>query len=383
MDRLRVGLFLLGIFSCPSVIFAQEKSGPQSAEQAAEYESSDLEFNSHDGHEMLGRLILPRGEKPRAIVVYVQSAEGMTIDQKRPLRADQTFNYFDLYRTELTKRGIGFFSYNGRGIRMGDRPPRYETIDREVFNTSTLDNKVADVLSAIAEIKEQPGLAEVPIILMGASEGTLIAVEAASKDSAVKGLALYGVLASNMRENFAYILTDGDFLRYQPLDSDRNGSISKQEWENAVKGVGFDQADRNGDQVFTVDDLRVVNKPWLDALTNADFGTLNKWSQTSAGVTVPDKWFDDHFAHADFWSFLKGLKIPVGLFHGERDGMASVPALKEMEAKAKEANLDNVEFHYFDGLDHTLNIGEYFVTGKIPAGHEAIFEFIDRIAPGE
>jgi len=37
-----------------------------------------------------------------------------------------------------------------------------------------------------------------------------------------------------------------------------------------------------------------------------------------------------------------------------------------------------MEFHYFDGLDHSLNIDEYFKSGTIPAGHKAIFEFIKR-----
>jgi len=35
-----------------------------------------------------------------------------------------------------------------------------------------------------------------------------------------------------------------------------------------------------------------------------------------------------------------------------------------------------MQFHYFDDLDHSLNIVEYFVNGKMPAGHEAIFAFV-------
>lgn len=40
-----------------------------------------------------------------------------------------------------------------------------------------------------------------------------------------------------------------------------------------------------------------------------------------------------------------------------------------------------LEFHYFEGLDHSLNIVPYFVTGELPKGHQAMFQFIDRIAP--
>jgi hypothetical protein len=61
--------------------------------------------------------------------------------------------------------------------------------------------------------------------------------------------------------------------------------------------------------------------------------------------------------------------------------MTSAAAVRELESKAKEAGLNKMEFHYFEGLDHSLTIGQYFVNGQLPEGHRAIFSFIDRIAP--
>ncbi len=303
---------------------------------------------------------------------------------KRPLGNGKTFNYFDLYRVELSKKNIGFFSYEGRGIRMGADPPRYETIDREIFNTGTLENKARDVETAIEAVRKQPGLRDTPVFLMGASEGTLVAAEAASRNpAAVQGLILYGTLASNMKRNFAFICSDGDFMRARQLDKDGNGVVTKEEWESVItdKSVGIDKVDANGDGVFTVDDVRMTNKKLLDAIENNDFAALQAWATTSAAVTVPDNWFADHFAHREIWSFLKGLKVPIGVFHGDRDSMASMPAVQELEKKASDAGLSNIEFHYFKALDHSLNIGEYFANGQIPAGHQAIFAFVDRIAP--
>jgi alpha-beta hydrolase superfamily lysophospholipase len=375
---------ILGLLFAVNVrsTLAQETPAPLSENVAAEYQSRDLRFKGHDGVDLFGRLVLPKDRTPRAIVVYVQSAEGATIDQKRPLGDGKTFNYFDVYRDELTKRDVGFFSYEGRGIRMGDALPRYETIDREVYNTSTLDNKVQDVLSALKAIRSQADLSKTPIFLMGASEGTLIAAEAASQEGAeVDGLVLYGVMASNLRKTFAYILTDGDFMRYRPIDKDGNGSISKDEWDSVIKHAGIDQVDKNGDGAVTIDDVRIMNKALIDAVDNEDFEVLQEWALKSAGLSVPDNWFRDHFAHGEMLSFLKGLDIPVGLFHGDADRMAPLAAVKQLETDAKEAGLSKVEGHYFEGLDHSLNIGLYFVTGEMPSGHAAIFEFVDRIAP--
>jgi len=104
-------------------------------------------------------------------------------------------------------------AYDGRGIGMGDRPPRYEAIDPDVYNTSTLDNKVRDVLSAVALVRKQPGIDPARVFLMGASEGTLLAVQAAARaPKEISGLVLYGVLSVNMRDAFKYIVSDGAYM---------------------------------------------------------------------------------------------------------------------------------------------------------------------------
>ena len=350
---------------------------------ATDYTMTDIAFESHDGYRMFGRLALPSPGPPRAIVISVQTAEGATVDMKRSLGKGKTFNYYDIYRTKLAEMSVGHFSYEGRGIRMGDELPRYESIDRKVFNTSTLDNKVRDIHSAISAVRQHDGLAETSIFLMGASEGTLLAAEAASRaPEEVSALVLYGVLATNLRETFRYIMSDGDFLKYKAsMDADGDEVISKEEWEKVVTTTPYEQADRNGDGIFSVDDIKVLTKKYLDAIDNDDFAVLQAWSTSNAAVAVPDNWFQDHFEHEDNWAFLSKLDIPVGCFHGDMDAMTPIRAVKDLEAKARAAGLDKMEFHYFDGYDHTLKVARYFVNGKVPRGHRAIFEFIDRTAP--
>ena len=374
-------LWLVGFaFSvCCESGYSQEQAPEK---RQADYAVTDITFKAHDDVKMFGRLVLPKSNSPRAVVIYVQTAEGATIDMKRPLGDGKTFNYYDLYREKLTAVDIGFFSYEGRGIRMGDTLPRYEEIDWGIYNTSTLDNKVQDLLSAIEAVRKHDGLQHIPILLMGASEGTLLVAEtAAKKPNAVAGLVLYGVLVKNLRETFRYIMSDGEFLKYRSLDEDKDNVITKAEWDKVVKGVDFSKADLNTDDKFTVADSKITNKKYLNAIDNEDYDVLQAWAKVAAAMAVPDGWFKDHFAHADNWSFLSKLDIPVGCFHGDADRMTPISAVKELEAKAKKSNLTKMEFYYFEGLDHSLKIGQYFVNGKMPKGHRAIFEFIDRIAP--
>ena len=352
--------------------------------------TTTIPFKSHDGYDMLGKLTVSYGAAPKMIVLYVQTAEGMTVDMKRPLGGGKTFNYFDLYREKLPPMGVGFVSYEGRGIKMGDKPPRYEEIDRTIYDTSTLENKVRDVLSAIETVRKQPGLEKARIYLMGASEGTLLCAQAAAaKPNEVAGLILYGVMTDTMRGTFRYIMSDGGFLVYrQSFDTDKDVRVSKAEFEadprkyraNVLKGAGFDVLDKNNDGFFTVDDFMVLTKVYLDAIDQENYSVLDAWSKVGSAVSLPKDWFKNHFAQKPMWEFLKTLDIPVGCFHGDQDAMVPVGGLRKLEETAKAAGKKRMEFHYFEGLDHSLNIGLYFVRGEMPAGHKAIFEFIRQQA---
>ena len=350
----------------------------------------EIPFTSYDRYEMFGKLTIPTSGGSHPVVIYVQTAEGMTVDMKRQKSRNDTFNYFDLYREKLPEMNVAFFSYEGRGIRMGDKPPRYETINWNIYNTSTLENKVRDLMTAIQIVKKQPGIDGSRIFLMGASEGTLLAAEAAARSGGIRGLILYGVLTSNMRENFRYIVTGGAFLPFVKFfDTDKDGKISKQEFdadphkyrEKALKNAPFEDLDKDRDGFFTAEELGVLSsrvKALRDALDTTNYEVLDEWARTSAAVSTPKDWFKDHFAHQPIWTFLSRLNIAIGFFQGDDDAMVPVEGVRKLEEQAKKAGKSKMEFYYFNDLDHSLGIIEYFVKGSLPAGHKAIFEFIKK-----
>ena len=272
---------------------------------------------------------------------------------------------------------------------MGDKPPRFETINWDIYNTSTLENKVRDIMSAVQIVKKQPGINSSRIFLIGASEGTLLAAEAAARSRGqIRGLILYGVLVTNMRENFKYIVTDGAFLPWIiAFDTNKDGKISKQEFEadpakyreKRLNNTPFETLDKNGDGFLTTEDLVMLSsrlQNLRDAVDTENYAVLNEWAKTSAAVSTPKDWFKDQFAHQPIWTFLSKLDIAVGLFQGSGDVNVPIAAVRKLEETARKAGKKKMEFHYFDNLDHSLNIIEYFLRGTLPAGHKAIFEFI-------
>jgi len=384
--RLPICFLAMAVSWLASASPSQAADVPPPAASPAKVATREIGFSTQDGHALRGKLVVPESGELKAVVIYVQTAEGMTMDMRRPLGGDRSFSYFDLYREKLPPMGVGFFSYEGRGIRNGSTPPRFEEIAWDVYNTSTLENKVRDALVAVEAVRKQPGLGAARVYLMGASEGTLLAAEAAArKPSEVHGLILYGVMSDTMRGTFKFIVSDGGFLAYRGFfDTNADGKISRAEFEadpkkyreHVFKNAAFEVFDKDGDGNFTADDMRVMTKTYLDAVDNENYEILDRWTKTSAGVVTPENWFKDHFAHPPIWTFLSKVEAPVGLFHGTADTSTSVDGVRKLEELARQAGKSKMRFYYFDGLDHTLNIGMYFARGTLPAGHQAIFEFI-------
>jgi pimeloyl-ACP methyl ester carboxylesterase len=227
------------------------------------------------------------------------------------------------------------------------------------------------------------------IFAMGASEGTLIATEGAVRaDGRIAGLILYGLLALNMRDNFRYILTDGAFITYRRfLDTDADGRVTRPEWDTDPRGwrqgnlpgVAWEQLEVTRDSVLTVADIAALQRPFLDGLDRNDFAILDAWSRRFASVALPAGWWQDHFAHPALPTFLSRLDIPVGIFHGEWDNATPVTAVRDLaDRMQRDGSHRQVEFHFLD-TDHTLNVGRYFRDGTIPAGHQAIFDYVRRV----
>jgi uncharacterized protein len=348
----------------------------------------EVPFKSHDGHEMLGKLTMPTSPGKHPVVVYVQNAEAMTADMRRPSPRGGTFNYFDLYREKLAGLKVGFFGYEGRGVHAGDTPPRYERIDWDVYNTSTIENKVRDVLTAVGIVQKHPGVDPAQVYLMGTSEGTLLAAQAAARaPKEIKGLVLYAVLSSTLKDALKYMSAEGNFLMLrQFFDMDKDGRISLKEFvddprrlrRGAMPNVEFKVFDLNEDGHYTVDEARARVKELLQAVDTEKLEVVDAYLAKTAVVSIPKGWVKDEFAQAPMWSFLSKLDMPVGLFHGTHDNLTDVEGVRKLEEQARTAGKTNLEFHYFDGLDHSLGIVEYFVRGTLPAGHKAIFDYVAR-----
>ena len=229
----------------------------------------DIPFASHDGFPMLGRLTLPDTPGPHPILMLVQTAEAATMDGELRNAKGVRVRIYNQYRELLAPMGIGFFSYEGRGVssNAGGGP----VIDRKVYDTSTLANKVQDGISAVRTLQKQADVDRSRIVLRGISEGTLLAAEIAVQiPSEVAGLVFSGVIGSTLKEATLFMASDGAYLAHLAnWDINGDGTISAAEFETDSKGIRkrlppgtpFGAFDRNGDGVYTRDELLASTRP--------------------------------------------------------------------------------------------------------------------------
>lgn len=366
------------------IVPAQIPSGSHDAP----FRTIKIAFESGDGTPLSGTLTTPESTGPHPVVVYVQTAEAQTMDTRIQRPRGRVVEFFDLYRARLADANIAFFSYEGRGVMSGSSPPRYMDIDRAVYNTSTLENKVRDAVAAVQAVKQQPGIDGARIFLTGVSEGTLLAAETAARlPQDVKGIVLSSVL-TDLREALTFMTSDGAYLQHRGhWDANNDGVIAREEFDADPKGVrrvmpnvGFDVFDLDRDGAYTIEERRRASKPLTDAIAQGNLEIVGAWLKTSAVIQTPDGWLADHFAHPSIWTFLSRLNIPVGIFHGEVDANTPVAGVRALERLARAAGRNNIEFHYFRELDHSLGGLMYFDTGVPSEGYQSLFEWVRRHA---
>jgi pimeloyl-ACP methyl ester carboxylesterase len=356
------------------------------AAPAPAFKTLEIPFSSHDGHPMLGKLTVPGAGGPFPVVVFVQTAEAATADTriqgpKGPL------DFFDIYRREFAAMNVAFFSYEGRGARLGADPPRYVQLDRAVYNTSTLDNKVRDAVTAVRLVQKQTGIDPSQIFLHSMSEGTLLCAEtAASIPKEIKGLVLAAVL-TDMKAAMKFMMTDGVFEQHRGhWDANRDGTITAEEFDADPRGIRklmppgivLARFDRTGDGAYTVEDARMNGKTLVDAVDTQNMAVLNGWLKAVAMVDTPDGWLADHLKHQNTEAFLSQLDMPIGFFQGEADALTPVAEVRALEQRMKAAGKTKMEFHYFPGLGHDLAGLQYFMRGTPSDAFKAMFEFVRK-----
>lgn len=381
---------ILLVFAFPvlaaSFVNAQDQAKKTEADDSATAKSiHNLRLN--DGEVLKGQLYLPKDAKTvKTLVIFVHGTGPATYLNKRK-SGSTTFNYFDYWGTGFNNRGVAFFAYNKRGVTMSDQPPNYDKVDREKFRKVVPHTEVDDLAVIVEQLKANPSLKDARAVLLGGSEGTVIAAMCAEEHpDKIDAILLFGYAHENMYDIIAWQHSGrASMLNLNPVfDIDGDKTISKEEYESddgkAVKyrkrvmqDVKFEFLDSNNDGKLAADDfaarLEFRQKMLMNNLEKGNEDWI--WNYYFR-ISVP--WLREHFALEPNKSRLARLDLPIYVFHGDQDPHVPVEGVYDLEKRFKALGKTNLKTFVFEDHDHNLNFMEWVNDSRIPAGVERILE---------
>ncbi|MCB2229835.1 alpha/beta hydrolase [bacterium] len=341
-----------------------------------------IKITSFDGEQIVGRLNMPADEYSGKIVIEVPGTGPNTYLNKRKIGRSLLFNYHDYFAEEFNRRGIAYFSYSTRYTELDTIPPNFDKVNKERFFTYTPSTKVKDLEEIIKFLKQHPRLKSSQFILLGQSEGTIIATLLVENDSvAIDALLLCGTptddVFSTIQWQFSGEASMINFRKFFDINGD--GIIQKNEYENsdprALKRVGnlsFAALDSNEDSLLTAEDFGTQLQPRLAAINSAIENNDNEWIWNNF-FRIGTDWIDEHRNLRPNSERILNLDIPIFIFHGDDDANCPVDGILKLQETAKAMNKENIHVYTFEGHDHSLEFLGWVIHETMPEGLRKLF----------
>ena len=356
------------------------------------YGSNIISIKLNDGESIVGRLSMPEGSaNVPTVVVFIPGTGPNTYLNKRKI-GNKEFNYYDLFEAEFLKRGIGFFTYNRRGVEIGDKPPYYDKVDSAEYAKYTPKQEVLDVESILSDLRKVDRLKDTRIALLGASEGTIIAAMVADRMvEKVDDLLLFGYANDNMFDiikwQFSGVTSIINLKKY--FDTNKDNVFSRAEYESkdtiatlgrvrVLNNLPFDTLDMVKDGNLDYKDFGARNKPFYNYLLKMIDEGNDTWIWKNY-FRITSLWLKEHFKLEANKTRLLNIDIPIYIFQGVEDANASVDGAYDIQARFKNANKTNLKCFIFEGHNHDLNYLDWPFKQQISEGLNAIFNTSEEL----
>ncbi len=334
-----------------------------------------------DGEKVVARLCLP-GNPVKTLVFCIHGTGANTYLNKR-----DGFNYYDEVAEGFCNGGVAFFSYNRRGVEVGDAPPYYTRIDSVKYAGYHPLREAEDVECMLSVLKKDKRFRHSKIILYGISEGTIIApLVADRKRVKVDALFLHGYAHENMYDIIEWQNAGYGVMNMVNAAFDQNGDkkISREEYEADDKGIAgyrnylfqnlpFETLDVVKDSVIDVRDLCSMRKPFATSVMDKIGAGDEEWLRKNY-FYLPINWFRQHFALEPNKTRLLRLDIPLYIFHGTDDANVPVEGVYDLQARFKASGKTNLKPYVFEKHNHDLNFLDWRTDKKWPEGYRKMFE---------
>lgn len=304
--------------------------------------TEDMRLRARDGQELEGKLYLPRDGVVSRLVVQVNGSGPQTCNTFRDRGDGTTYSFCGFFGEELAGRGLGFFCYSTRGCTDGDQGPLYCRVDRAVYRSYTPQTCVADLEDWTALLQAHPRCAGAELLLLGWSEGTMIAPAVAAGGAVpLAGLLLAGYANGTMEEALE--------ATFSGLDLDGDGRITPADLEAVYAGSRA--------EIFRA--IEAGDDEWL-------------WEHYPVPLTT--NWFRGHRRFPPNRETLPRLDLPIHILQGRWDANTPAEDALAIQETFRRLGKDNLAVHIYPDAGHALGFEQYLATGELPPALTDLFE---------
>jgi len=355
--------------------------------QAQAFTSEIKTITLSDGEVITVRLCLPEEGQINTIVIGIHGTGPNTYLTKR-----QGFNFYDILANGFCEKGVGFFTYNRRGVELGETAPWFDKVD-SLKHTKYLPHiEAADIETMITYLRNDERFKNCKIILYGMSEGTIIAsMVAERKNVKIDALFLHGYAHDNMYDIIKWQNTgEGVMLMINSI-FDKNGdkAVDREEYEFEDKTIAayrsalfqnlpFDDIDIVKDGVIDIKDIRAMREPFHELLITKIIENDESWIWNSY-FRITIAWIREHFALEPNKTRLLRIDTPIYVFHGTEDASVPVESVYDLEIRFKANNKSNLKIFVFDKHNHDLNVQDWLIKKEYSEGLQKIFDISAEI----
>ena len=355
-----------------------------------------IDFKLWDGETTKGRLSTPDlAEDLPYLVLYIHGTGPGTYLDKRSMGGFD-FNYYDVFADEFVSRGVGFLSYNRRGVTISDNPPMYNDVDSVKYKKYLPMTEAKDIESIISQVRSRKGLATTKIILLGWSEGTIIATLIAERQKvAVDALLLCGYANESMYDIIAWQFSGRSSMLTVCKCFDRNDdrSIERSEYESADKmaehcrinvfgNADFSLLDHTKDSLIDQSDFKALVEGTYKAVLEMTEKGNNAWIWKNY-FQVTTEWLKAHFQLEANKTRMLRLDLPIYIFQGAEDSSTPVEGAHDIRTRFGYMGKSNLKVQVFEEHDHDLNYTHWLRQKELSEGMNAIFNTVTEIVKSE
>lgn len=311
-----------------------------------------LTFTTPDGLQIEATVDVPDTQvgsavKRVVILVHGSGSHSMDADLTAVTREQKPNLFFRTLGARLARQGFAVFRYNKRNFQLtkystsGNPGPAEIEQLTEAYRENPLKFHVADVLAAVDAAESR--FPDAQIFLLGHSEGTYVALQAARQSYDVQGVALIGFAEYSTSTLAFEQAVYRPMAEFRGLDSDHDGRLDSEELSAestlaASLSASLSTVDQDADQAISLDEFKAAN--FANLLVSDVFAAFRR----QEGLYPRSS---DIIRDADY---------PVLIFQGMLDNQTPAYHALALQLLLRQLDADaDVHFCFFEGLGHALD----------------------------